>query len=196
MTEDKKIILDVRAKQYILDELKMDVFLANNLLAKIDTTKGTSYTYAQYEPDEKELYEFRYYHEWSDPDFMQRKFINEIIKFVNQLNPIILFEETDYDRSEVHKLRRNKNLKLFYKDLVYYYLPIQDTEHNLILDFMNWSETGWRNIYYISCLPSIDFLKNENELIDKDILTIVDHTKMLISTAYDLDGYIFWNLEK
>ena len=188
--------LGKEAKQYIFEKLLDGKPFSNGVAADLTPDTGIAHTYLPRGMSADELLSFRP----GKPGISQWITLEHMIAYIDALlransESLVVFEDALGKRGEKWLSEAESNFS-FYKDCVYHTLRSPESNAEAIDCQIRWSHGVWQNLAFITSLPEGMTIRRNEDISEDAMRLMVERTEVVISDAYDLDGYLFWEIRK
>lgn len=188
--------LDLRAKIYIKERIKYGKSISQNVLNMIEYNKGKVYAYLPKGISEKELYSFNDGFIGLDRMITYEFTLKKISDFLSaSRNSLVIFENSCFSKRKESDCAFESNT-LFYGEEAYHYLLSKHNNLETIKKTLNESYNAWQNIFFMTYLQENDNDEKISIINSNIIKKIAQNTEKIVLDAYDLDGYLYWDMSK
>lgn len=184
------------ARQHIIEKLSDGKPLSQGVVANLTPETGVIHTYLPRGMSADELRSFRH----GEPGISQWITLEHMIAYINALlrassESLVVFEDANAERGDKWLSRAESNFS-FYKDYVYHTLSSPEADAEAIDCHIRWSHGVWQNLAFITSLPEGMTIRRNEDISEEAMRLMVERTEVVISDAYDFDGYLFWEIRK
>ena len=170
------------AFDYIKNKLTGVNELSSQFLKSLNINHGEFYVLLPKDADIKRIYEFDGGYITS---FIDKEICHHVFNKIKNKQYTSIFDDVTVNTSDKYTDDFSVNHSFFYKNEVYYVIKNGMISEDIFLKCMNASNGIWHSLCIVT---EIDFC----ETIENNLKKICDHPQLAMISAYDAEGYIFW----
>jgi hypothetical protein len=191
------------AHEYVIQCLNDGKSLSKAVLEQIDFAEGSFFSLLNHLADKTKIYHFDRGSIlppsklesviFREDKYSARKKLDSSVELATYLenkidsNLCCYFEDVVHEKNDPIN-HVYKNHVLYFGDDINLFLNGHDFSKEMTLKLIHYSDAQW---HYMNIISKED-PGNSNELSEKKIMKIAEHSTQIIFGAYDMEGYVIW----
>jgi hypothetical protein len=182
------------AKRYIIEKLQAGKTYSQRVVSNLKLESGLVHTFLPSGLSNDALLSFEHGAKGIEYLRTQRHMVDYINTYLAaDKNNLVFFEDANHTKGNKWLSKGKSNLAYFGDHVYHTLFGWQGNPENIELQISG-SACAWQNIAFLTSLPGDKTIHHDEEIDEETMTCLVDRTEVVISDAYDFDGYLFWEL--